>query len=261
MYAPSANLKIMVDAARKAGRGLMRDFAELENLQASVKGPGDFVSAADRKAEASIKKDLMTARPAYGWLGEETGEEKGADETRRWIVDPLDGTTNFLRAIPHWAVSIALEHKGEIMAGVIYDPAKQDLFVSEKGGGAWLNDRRIRVAPTRDLSRALLGTGVPFGAKNTLPQTARELTRLMPQTAGLRRMGSAALDLAYVAAGRLDFFWEREINAWDMAAGLLLVREAGGILADLSGGDDPLASGWVAAGTPDLFEKIREHLI
>ncbi len=261
MYAPSANLKIMVDAARKAGRGLMRDFAELENLQASVKGPGDFVSMADRKAEASIKKDLMTARPAYGWLGEETGEEKGADATRRWLVDPLDGTTNFLRAIPHWAVSIALEHKGELIAGVIYDPAKQDLFVAEKGGGAWLNDRRIRVAPTRDLSRALLGTGVPFGAKNTLPQTLRELTRLMPQTAGVRRMGSAALDLAYVAAGRLDFFWERELHAWDIAAGLLLVREAGGVVADISGGDDPLASGWVAAGGVDLFDKAREQLL
>ncbi len=261
MHAPSANLKVMVDAARKAGRGLMRDFGELENLQASVKGPGDFVSAADRKAEARIKEDLMAARPAYGWLGEETGAEKGADETRRWIVDPLDGTTNFLRAIPHWSVSIALEHKGEIVAGVVYDPAKQDLFYAEKGGGAWLNERRIRVAPTRDLSRALIGTGVPFGAKATLPQNLRELSRLMPMTAGLRRMGSAALDLAYVAAGRLDFYWERELNAWDIAAGLLIVREAGGTVVDISGAENPLASGCLAAGGPDLFDKLREQLL
>lgn len=261
MYAPSANLKVMVDAARKAGRGLMRDFAELENLQASVKAPGDFVSAADRKAEERIKEDLKAARPAYGWLGEETGGEKGPDETRRWIVDPLDGTTNFLRAIPHWSVSIALEHKGEIIAGVVYDPAKQDLFVAEKGGGAWHNDRRIRVAPTRDVSRALLGTGVPFGSKSSLPLTLRELGRLMPLCAGVRRMGSAALDLAYVAAGRLDFFWERELQPWDIAAGVLLVREAGGLVRDLSGGEDPLGTGSVAAGGPNLFEKLNAELI
>ena len=190
----SANLNLMIKAARKAGRGLVKDFREIENLQVSVKGAGDFVSRADIAAERTIRDELTGARAGYGWLGEETGAAEGQDPTRRWIVDPLDGTTNFLHGLPHWAVSIALEHKGEIVSAVVFDPAKDEMFVAEKGQGAWMNESRIRVSGRRTLDEALLATGVPFGAKRTLPATLRDLARLMPATAGVRRFGAAALD-------------------------------------------------------------------
>ena len=177
----SANLNLMIKAARKAARSLVKDFREVENLQVSAKGPGDFVSRADREAERLIKEELMGARPSYGWLGEETGETAGADPTRRWIVDPLDGTTNFLHGMPHWGISIALEHKGEIVSGVVYDPAKDEMFWAEKGAGAWLNDnRRLRVSGRRHLAEAVFATGIPFGAKKTLPAMVQDLARLMP---------------------------------------------------------------------------------
>ena len=256
----SANLNLMIKAARKAGRSLVKDFREVENLQVSSKGPGDFVSKADREAERIIKEELLGARPTYGWLGEETGEGEGADPTRRWIVDPLDGTTNFLHGMPHWAVSIALEHKGEIVAGVIFDAAKDELFWAEKGAGAWMNDRRLRVSGRRNLHEAVFATGIPFGAKSTLPAMMQDLARLMPACAGVRRWGAAALDLAWVAAGRYEGFWERELHAWDIAAGLILVKEAGGFVSGLREGQDPLESGSVLACNDALFATVQKTL-
>lgn len=254
----SANLNVMIKAARKAGRSLVKDFREVENLQVSAKGPGDFVTKADREAERIIKEELMGARPTYGWLGEETGEEAGQDPTRRWIVDPLDGTTNFLHGLPHWAVSIALEHKGEIVSGVIFDAAKDELYWAEKGAGAWMNDKRLRVSGRRNMIESLFATGVPFGGKGTLPATLQDLARLMPACAGVRRWGSAALDFAYVAAGRYDGFWERGLKAWDMAAGIVLVKEAGGFVSGIRDGQDPLESGSVICGNDQLFEPFRK---
>jgi myo-inositol-1(or 4)-monophosphatase len=258
--AASANLNLMIKAARKAGRSLVKDFREVENLQVSSKGPGDFVSRADREAERIIKEELLGARPTYGWLGEETGEQDGADPTRRWIVDPLDGTTNFLHGMPHWAVSIALEHKGEIVSGVVFDAAKDELFWAEKGAGAWMNDRRLRVSGRRHLHEAVFATGIPFGAKSTLPAMMQDLARLMPACAGVRRWGAAALDLAWVAAGRFDGFWERELHAWDIAAGLILVKEAGGFVSGIREGQDPLESGSVLACNDALFSTFQKTL-
>ena len=186
----SANLNIMIKAARKAGRSLVKDFREVENLQVSSKGPGDFVSKADREAERIIKQELMGARPTYGWLGEETGEEPGADPTRRWLVDPLDGTTNFLHGLPHWSVSIALEHKGEVVAGVVFDAAKDEMFWAEKGAGAWMNERRLRVSGRRVMLESIFGTGVPFGGRGTLPATPERLSRGLSEIEeDLRRHG------------------------------------------------------------------------
>ena len=256
----SANLNLMIKAARKAGRMLVKDFREVENLQVSSKGPGDFVSKADREAERVLKEELLGARPTYGWLGEETGAQAGEDPTRRWIVDPLDGTTNFLHGMPHWAISIALEHKGEIVAGVVYDPAKDEMFFAEKGAGAWLNDnRRLRVSGRRALTDCVFATGIPFGAKTTLPAMLQDLARLMPATAGVRRWGAAALDLAYVAAGRFDGFWERELNAWDVAAGILLVKEAGGMVEGLRDGQAPL-DGALIAGNDQAFDAFARTI-
>ncbi len=256
----SANLNLMIKAARKAGRSLVKDFREVENLQVSSKGPGDFVSKADKEAERIIKEELMSARPTYGWLGEETGGEDGADPTRRWIVDPLDGTTNFLHGLPHWAVSIGLEHKGEVVAGVIYDPAKDEMFFAEKGQGAWLNESRIRVSGRKVMIESIFATGIPFGGRSTLPATLTDLARLMPVCAGVRRWGAAALDLAYVAAGRVDGFWERGLNPWDMAAGLVIVREAGGFVGPVREGRDIFESGAVIAGNAELFEPLCKIL-
>ena len=254
----SANLNLMIKAARKAGRSLVKDFREVENLQVSTKGPGDFVTRADREAERIIKEDLMGGRPTYGWLGEETGETEGQGPTRRWIVDPLDGTTNFLHGMPHWAVSIALEHKGEIVSAVVFDAAKDELFWAEKGAGAWCNDKRMRVSGRRNLHEAVFATGVPFGAKSTLPATLQDLARLMPACAGVRRWGAASLDLAYVAAGRYDGYWERELKAWDIAAGLLLVKEAGGFVSAIRDGDEPLVKGAILCANEPLFEPFRK---
>ncbi|MDP4031655.1 MAG: inositol monophosphatase family protein [Pseudorhodobacter sp.] len=253
----SANLNLMIKAARKAGRALVKDFREVENLQVSSKGPGDFVTRADREAERIIKEDLLGARPTYGWLGEETGETAGADPTRRWIVDPLDGTTNFLHGLPHWAVSIALEHKGEIVSAVVFDAAKDEMYWAEKGAGTWMNESRLRVSGRRVMMEAIFATGVPFGGRGTLPATLQDLARLMPVCAGVRRWGAASLDLAYVAAGRYDGYWERGIEAWDIAAGMLLVREAGGMVSGIREGQDPLEKGAVICANEPLFEGFR----
>jgi myo-inositol-1(or 4)-monophosphatase len=257
----SANLNLMIKAARKAARGLVKDFREVENLQVSTKGPGDFVSKADREAERVIKEELMGARPTYGWLGEETGEDAGQDPTRRWIVDPLDGTTNFLHGLPHWSISIALEHKGEIVSGVVYDPAKDEMFWAEKGAGAWLNDnRRLRVSGRRNLAEAVVAGGVPQGTRPTFAATLQDMARVMPSVAAFRAPGSGALDLAYVAAGRVEAFFERHINAWDMAAGLLLVREAGGMVSSLREGMAPFEARSVLAANEALFEPLGKLL-
>ncbi|WP_424926851.1 inositol monophosphatase family protein [Amaricoccus tamworthensis] len=259
MTQASANVNLMIKAARKAARALVRDFNEVENLQVSSKGPGDFVSRADMKAEATIREELTTGRPNYGWLGEESEEVPGKDPTRRWIVDPLDGTTNFLHGLPHWAISIALEHRKEIVAGVIYDPAKDEMFVAEKGAGAWMNDRRIRVSGRRDMIDMIFATGVPFAGRPELPATLNDMAAVAPRCAGIRRFGAAALDLAYVAAGRYDGYWERGVKPWDAAAGLLLVREAGGFVGPLVG-DSVFESRTVIAANANVFEPLKNVL-
>ena len=262
--AGSANLNVMIQAARKAARRLIRDFNEVENLQVSVKGAGDFVSNADRKAEETIREMLTEARPNYGWLGEESDPVEGKDPTRRWIVDPLDGTTNFLHGIPHWAISIGLEHKGEIIAGVVYDPAKDEMYTAEKGEGAWLNDRRLRVSGRRELSHMLFATGLPFGGRKTMTDALKDLAHVLPHTAGVRRAGAAALDLAYVASGRYDGFWERALQPWDIAAGILLVREAGGMVGSVGETllhTDPMPTGNIMAANPDAYGHLGKLLV
>jgi myo-inositol-1(or 4)-monophosphatase len=255
----SANLNIMMKAARKAGRSLVKDFTEVENLQVSMKGAGDFVSRADLRAEEILKEELMGARPTYGWVAEEGGEEAGQDPTRRWIVDPLDGTTNFLHGLPHWAISIALEHKGNVVAGVIYDAAKDEMFWAEKGEGAWLNDKvRLRVSGRSRMIESIFATGLPFGGRGDLPQTLQALARLLPATAGVRRFGSAALDMAYVAAGRYEGFWERRLNAWDMAAGIIIVKEAGGFVQPLNPEGNILEDGEVICANEPIFDQFAK---
>src|SRR6266567_489339 len=245
-------INVMTSAALKAARGLVRDFGEVEQLQVSIKGPGEFVSTADLKAERTLRNELHRARPGYGLLFEEGGEVEGTDPRHRWIVDPLDGTTNFLHGIPHFAISIALERDGEIIAGVIYEPTRDEMFWAEKGAGAYLNDRRLRVSARRQLGDSLLGTGMPFRDRERQPEFLATLAAVMPATHGVRRFGAAALDFAYVAAGRFDGFWEFGLCPWDIAAGLLLVREAGGYVSDLAGGQTMLTSGDVLAANGHL---------
>ncbi len=252
----SANLNLMIKAARVAGRSLVKDFREVENLQVSMKGAGDFVSRADTAAEQIIRDMLTEARPNYGWLGEESGGEAGTDPTRRWIVDPLDGTTNFLHGLPHWAISIGLEHKGEVVAGVVFDPAKDEMFFAEKGQGAWMNQSRLRVSGRARMIEAIFATGLPFGGRADLPETLADLARILPHCAGVRRWGAAALDLAYLAAGRYDGFWERGLHAWDIAAGLVILREAGGLAEAIDPQSDILESGTIVAANQGLFEKF-----
>jgi myo-inositol-1(or 4)-monophosphatase len=256
--AGSANLNVMMKTARKAGRALLKDFGEVEQLQVSTKGPGDFVTRADRQAEETIRNELMHARPSYGFLGEEGAEIIGEDPTRRWIVDPLDGTTNFLHGLPHWAVSIALEHKGQAVAGVIYDPVKDEMFYAEKGGGAFMNEARMRVSGRHRLIDGLFATGLPFAGRSDLPETLQDLARLLPAVSGVRRFGAAALDLAYVAAGRYDGFWERRLKPWDMAAGLVIAREAGAIVESLTKDGDPLADGTVICANNEIFAPFAK---
>ncbi|MEM9427127.1 MAG: inositol monophosphatase family protein [Pseudomonadota bacterium] len=252
----SANLNVMIKAARAAGRSLAKDFREVENLQVSSKGAGDFVSRADIASERTIRDTLMEARPNYGWVGEESGAVEGKDPTRRWIVDPLDGTTNFLHGQPHWAVSIALEHKGEVVSAVVFDPAKDEMFVAEKGQGAWFNGTRLRVSDRNKLIESVFATGLPFGGRDGLPEVLQDLARVLPTCAGVRRYGAAALDLTYVAAGRYEGYWERGVNEWDIAAGMLIVREAGGLVEGVEKGADPLASRTVLAANGAIFETF-----
>jgi myo-inositol-1(or 4)-monophosphatase len=256
----SAVLNVMIKAARRAGRGLKRDLGEIEHLQVSVKGPRNFVTAADHRAEAIVREELAKARPDYCFLGEEGGAREGTDKTHRWIVDPLDGTTNFLHGIPHFAVSIALERNGAIVAGLIYNPANDEMFVAERGKGAFLNDKRIRVAARERLADAIVACGLPHYGRGDLALARNEIAAAQRHFAGLRRYGAAALDLAWVAAGRLDAYWERDLSPWDLAAGLLLVREAGGFVSDLDGGDAILTKGNVVAGNDTMHRELLRLL-
>ncbi|MFW5834332.1 MAG: inositol monophosphatase family protein [Pseudomonadota bacterium] len=253
----SPNLQIMVQAAQKAARSLARDFGEVEQLQVSIKGPGDFVSAADRRAEKLIVEELRRARPGFAFLAEEGGSD-GKEAASRWIIDPLDGTSNFLHGLPHFAISIALETNGELVAGLVLDPIKQELFTAEKGQGAYMNDRRLRVSVRKELERSMIACGLPV-----LDWAGREkgfmaqLDRVSARVAGVRRFGAASLDLAYVAAGRLDGFWEYGLKPWDVAAGIVLVREAGGQLGTLEGGE-LTGGGTIVAANPQVYPRLHE---
>jgi myo-inositol-1(or 4)-monophosphatase len=256
----SPALNVMTAAARKAGRRLIRDFGEVENLQISVKGPGDFVSVADQRTESILVGELQRARAGYPILTEETGLIDGPDKSHRFIIDPLDGTTNFLHGIPHFAISIALEREGQLVSGVIYNPISDDMFTAEKGGGAYLNDNRLRVAARKDLKNSLAATGIPFMGKDGHERFNAELSAVMAVTSGVRRFGSAALDLAWVAAGRYDAFWERNLKAWDIAAGVLMVREAGGVVSDLNNQQKMLETGDVLASNEALHGQYLKLL-
>ncbi|MCT7667104.1 inositol monophosphatase family protein [Shinella kummerowiae] len=256
--ARSALLNVMVQAAFKAGKSLSRDFGEVQNLQVSVKGPGDYVAQADRKAEKLIREELMKARPTYGFLGADGEEVVGTDGAHRWIVNPLDGTTNFLHGIPLFASTIALERNGEIVASVVLNAATDELFTAERGGGAFVNDRRLRVAARKSLSDAVVGCSVPHLGDGNHGKFLIELRHVMGEVAGVRRLGSPALDLAYVAAGRFDGFWQRDLAAWDIAAGILLIREAGGYASDLDGGSAMFDTGTIVAGNEYIHKALRD---
>jgi len=256
----SAIINVMVQAAMKAGRTLARDFGEVQNLQVSLKGPGDYVSQADRRAEEILYTELSRARPGYAFLMEERGVVEGSDDQHRWIVDPLDGTTNFLHGIPIFAISIALERQGQIVAGVIYNPAMDELYTAERGGGAFMNDRRLRVAARRNLSDTVVGTGIPHLGRGHHGRALVDLRNVMGEVAGIRRLGSAALDLAYVAAGRMDGFWEDWLAPWDMAAGILLVREAGGFASDRAGAQEMFDNGSIVAGNEAIHKALLTTL-
>ena len=263
----SPHVTVMANAAQKASKRLLRDFAEVEQLQVSIKGPSDFVSQADLRAEQTLKEELTKARPGYSFLMEESGASGSDNWTWRWVVDPLDGTTNFLHGMPHWAISIALERRlptgaSELAAALIYAPATDEMFWAEKGAGAFVNERRLRVSARRDMSEAVFATGIPFGAVSAPRRQAfsRTLSTLMPQVAGIRRFGAAALDLAWVAAGRFDGYWELGIKPWDIAAGMLLVREAGGYATD-TGDGDPRDTAAIVAANPHLHPKLRAAVI
>ncbi|WP_296814495.1 inositol monophosphatase family protein [Brevundimonas sp.] len=254
-------VQVMMDAVRKAARPMARDFGEVQALQVSRKGPGDFVSAADLRAEQALFEALMKARPGYGFLGEERGMVEGTDKSHTFIVDPIDGTTNFIHAMPHFAITVALEREGEIQAGVTFNPITNELFWAEKGKGAYLNDQRIRVSGRRDLADCLIGTGLPFIGRPGHGQTIKEVHAIGQRVAGIRRLGSAALDLAWTAAGRYDAFWERNLQPWDVAAGLLLITEAGGVVSGLDEDHDPRAGKSVCVGAPEIQPQLRKHLL
>ncbi len=251
----------MERAARRAARGLVRDFGELENLQTARKGAADFVTAADIRAERLLQEDLLKARPNYGFLAEEGGSSHTGDGLHRWVVDPLDGTLNFMHGVPQFAISIALERAGEIIAATVYEPIRDELYWAERNAGAFLNDRRLRVSARRDLTEVLVATGIPFRGRGDHAAYLRTLSAVIGATAGVRRFGAAALDLAFVASGRFDGFWEFGLNPWDIAAGILLVREAGGFVTDTSGGTTMLESGDIVAGNSEIHGELLELLI
>ena len=253
-------MTVMTDAVMKASRSLKRDFGEVENLQVSRKGPGDFVSAADRKAEKILREALEKARPGYGFVMEEEGVVVGTDPSHRWHIDPLDGTTNFLHGLPQFAISVGLERDGQIVAGVIYDPAKDELFIAERGKGAYLNNRRIRVAARTEVPDAVVACGLPHIGKGDHGLFLRECASVMANVGGMRRWGAAALDLAYVACGRFDAYWERGLNSWDISAGILMIREAGGFVSDADGGSEPLAKGSIACGNEIMHRELLKLL-
>ena len=257
-YSPIMN--VMVGAARKASRPIRRDFNEVENLQVSLKGPANFVTKSDKRTEKIIHEELLKARPTYGFLMEEGGEITGTDGQHRWIIDPIDGTTNFIHGIPHFAISIGLERAGTMVAGVIFNPITDELYTTERGRGAYLNDRRIRVASRRRLEDAVITCGIPHLGRGDHERFQTEITRIQARAAGVRRFGAASLDLAYVASGRFDAYWERGLSAWDVAAGILLVREAGGRVEDIDGGPEALATGNILAANDDIFMQMQKEL-
>ncbi|MDJ0921652.1 MAG: inositol monophosphatase family protein [Henriciella sp.] len=261
MSKPSALGNVIIEAARKAGRSLARDFGEVEYLQVSKKGPGDFVSNADHRAEEIIYESLTKARPGYGFVMEERGVVEGSDKSNRFIVDPLDGTLNFLHGQPHYAVSIALEREGKLYSGVVYDVARNEIFWGETGRGAWLDQRKLRVAGRSKMETSVFATGTPWVGKadGVHTQFAAEIAAMTPVVAGIRRHGSAALDLAWVAAGRFDGFWERGLKPWDIAAGMILVREAGGLTTEIDGGD-PLVTGSIVSANEALHGQLERRL-
>jgi myo-inositol-1(or 4)-monophosphatase len=252
----SALINVMVKAARRAGRSLKRDLGEVENLQVSMKGPANFVTLADKRAEEMLYEDLIKARPGYGFIGEEGGTREGADKSHTWIVDPLDGTTNFLHGIPHFAISIGLQREGVMIAGLIYNPANDDLYMCERGKGAFLNDTRLRVAGRRQLNECVIACGLPHIGRGDHNLARLEMTQIQNKVAGLRRFGAASLDMAFVAAGRLDGYWERNLSPWDMAAGQIMIREAGGTVSGIEGGDDPLKTGHVVCGNEYVHREL-----
>ena len=256
----SALLNVMIAAARKAARSLRRDFGEVENLQVSLKGPANFVTAADRRAEDILRVELAKARPGYSFHGEEGGRHEGSDKTHVWFVDPLDGTTNFLHGIPQFAISIGLERAGTVVAGVIYNPISDELYTAERGKGAFLNDHRLRVAARKRMTEAVVACGLPHYGRGDLALGIQELAAVHDKVAGLRRFGAASLDLAGIAAGRYDIYWERNLSPWDMAAGLLMVREAGGFVTDLDGADAMFAKGHIVAGNETLHRELLKVL-
>ena len=256
----SALINVMVAAAQKASRKLLRDFGELENLQVSTKGPADFVSTADKTAEDTLRRELKKARPNFGFLLEESGEIVGQDTSNRWIIDPLDGTTNFLHGIPHFAISICLERDGEPFAGVIYQPVHDEMFWAEKGQGAFLNGKRLRVSGRTKLEDGLFATGIPLRGATDHKDFLSQLQHMMAVSSGVRRAGAAALDLAYVAAGRFDGYWEDRLQPWDIGAGIVLVREAGGYVSDTKGGSAMMENGSIAAANDRLHAPLLKLL-
>ena len=256
----SALISVMVNAARKAARGLARDFGEVQALQVSRKGAADFVSQADITAEQTIFEELSAARPKYGFIMEERGEVEGSDNSNRWVIDPLDGTTNFLHGLGHFAISIGLERDRQPYAGVIFNPVTDEIFWAEKGEGAYLNDRRIRVSGRRELHECIFACGLPFAGRPGRERALDETKRVLEKTAGCRRFGSAALDLAYVAAGRYDAFWERDLNIWDIAAGAAIVREAGGMVSEIEGGQKFLTEGSILAANTEIYDQAKSLL-
>ena len=265
MALASALLQTMMDAVRKTARPMLRDFGEVSNLQQSRKGPADFVTAADLKAEETLFELLLKARPGYGFLGEERGLVEGTDKSHTWIVDPIDGTTNFIHSMPHFAITVALERRApdgttEIVAAVTYNPVLQEMFWAEKGKGAFLNDARIRVSGRRELADCLIGTGLPFIGRPGHGQTIKEVHAVGQRVAGIRRLGSAALDLAWVAAGRYDAFWEHNLKPWDVAAGLLMVTEAGGVVSSIDENHDVRSGASVCVGALDIQPQLLKAL-
>ncbi|HEY3679177.1 MAG TPA: inositol monophosphatase family protein [Bradyrhizobium sp.] len=256
----SALINVMVKAARRAGRSLKRDLGEIENLQVSLKGPANFVSLADKRAEQMLYEDLNKARPGYGFIGEEGGAREGSDKSHTWIVDPLDGTTNFLHGIPQFAISIGLRREDTVIAGLIYNPANDELYIAERGKGAFLNDQRLRVAGRRQLNDCVVACGLPHIGRGDHDLSRREMTEIQNRVAGLRRFGAASLDMAFVAAGRLDGYWERNLSPWDMAAGAILVREAGGTVSCVDGKSDPLQTGNVICGNEHVHAELVKIL-
>ena len=249
-------VNIALRAARLAGEMIVKSADNLDLVKVDEKGRHDFVTEVDRRSEETIIYHINKAYPDHRFIGEESGISGNADAEVEWIIDPLDGTTNFLHGLPHWAVSIALEHKGQIVAGVVYDPTKDEMFIAEKGQGAWLNDSRLRVSGRKRMIESIYATGLPFAGRSDLPETLKDLAQLLPACAGVRRWGAAALDLAYVAAGRYDGYWERRLNVWDIAAGVIIAREAGAIVEGIAANSDPIETADILCANDLQFNQF-----